>query len=257
VDGVLTDELARPDQEVLRTIGKLHQQKEQLAFITGRSRKWLADHIFPALDTNLDWSSLYCVAEHGSIKGRGPNISSWELDQDYVISEEVKDKLYKISEKQQYQGLIEWDDTKEAMGTVESVHGDPGDEVHLEKTRKALKDYAEEAKKVAEEHNKKVVISTYGVDVTSKDLSKQIGAKWVLNQASNRDQPVYVFGDSKSDLIMAETAKQLGGANEVIFFWVGDGDIPESNSFKITSASKKFAEGTKKLLEELLDKVVK
>lgn len=68
------------------------------------------------------------------------------------------------------------------MGTVEAVHGEPGDEEHLKKTRQALKAYAEEAKKIAEMHNKKVVVSTYGVDVVPPDLSKKIGAQWILEQ---------------------------------------------------------------------------
>lgn len=254
VDGVLTDELARPDQEVLRAIGRLHKKEEQVAFITGRSRKWLADNVFPALDASLDWSSLYCVAEHGAIKGKGPDINSWKLDRDFVIPEKVKKELYKISRKPEYEGLIEWDDTKESMGTVESVHGEPGDEEHLEKTRKALKDYVEEAKKVAEEHGKKVVISTYGVDVTPPDLSKKIGAKWVLNQVSDQNQNVYVFGDSKSDLVMAETAKQCG-IKEVHFFWVGDGNEPDNSpNIVLKSSAKKFASGTKEFLEELIEK---
>jgi HAD superfamily hydrolase (TIGR01484 family) len=253
VDGVLTDELARPDKEVLRTIEKLHEQKEQLAFITGRSRQWLADNVFAKLDSNQDWSGLYCVAEHGAIKGKGPNIETWKLDQNFVIPDAVKDQLYKISQKQEFKDLIEWDDTKESMGTVESVHGEPGDEEHLEKTKEALKNYAEKAKEIAEKHDKKVVVSTYGVDVTPPDLSKKIGAQWVLGQASFEQQPVYVFGDSKSDFVMAETAKECG-ADEVTFFWVGDGDIPESKSHKIQSksTSRKFAAGTKEFLQELL-----
>lgn len=53
VDGVLTDEHAQPDKEVLREIEKLYKKKEQPpAFITGRSRKWLADNIFTVLDSN-------------------------------------------------------------------------------------------------------------------------------------------------------------------------------------------------------------
>ncbi|WP_174727416.1 HAD-IIB family hydrolase [Mesobacillus harenae] len=254
VDGVLTDELARPDKDVLRSIEKLHNQKIQLAFITGRSRKWLAENVFTQLDSDQDWTSLYCVAEHGAIKGKGLDIDTWELDQDFVIPKAVKEKLFEISKKQQYQGLIEWDDTKESMGTVESVHGEPGDEEHLKKTKKALNEYADEVQKIADEYGKKVVVSTYGVDVTPPDLSKEIGAKWVFTQASFEDEPVLVFGDSKGDLIMAETAKECG-ANEVTFFWVGEGDMPESDSYDFDSkgSSEKFAAGTKQLLKGLME----
>ncbi|WP_053362846.1 HAD hydrolase family protein [Bacillus sp. FJAT-27251] len=253
VDGVLTDELARPDEEVLRLIEKLNEQEEQLAFITGRSRQWLADNVFTKLDSSLDWSGLYCVAEHGAIIGKGPNIETWTLDQDFVTPDKVKDELYHISQNQEFKGLIEWDDTKESMATVESVHGEPGDDDHLKKTSGALKKYAEKVREIAGKHDKKVVVSTYGVDVIPPDLSKKIGAIWVLGQASFKQQPVYVFGDSKSDFVIAETASGCG-ADEVTFFWVGEGDIPESESNEIQSKnpSEKFAAGTEEILKKLL-----
>ncbi|MGD6802389.1 HAD-IIB family hydrolase [Rossellomorea aquimaris] len=253
VDGVLTDEHARPSEEVLHTIEKLHKQNEQLAFITGRSRKWLADHIFSSLNQEEDWSGLFCVAEHGAIKGKGPDIDKWELDKDFVVPDEVKEELLKISQKQDYDGLIEWDHTKESMGTVESVHGDPGDEEHLKKTQKALKAYSKEAEEVADKHDKKVVVSTYGVDVVPKDLSKKIGAEWVFGQASAEGKSVYVFGDSHGDFIMAETARQCG-AEDVTFFWVGDGEPPESQDdhISIKSADGNFARGTLEVLNNLI-----
>ncbi|KKK39725.1 hypothetical protein WQ57_00010 [Mesobacillus campisalis] len=253
VDGVLTDELARPDDEVLRLIEKLNEQEEQLAFITGRSRQWLAESVFTKIDPSQDWSDLYCVAEHGAIKGKGLNIETWKLDQEFVIPDEIKDELYKVSENQEFKGLIEWDDTKESMGTVESVHGEAGDDVHLEKTREALRKYAEKAGEIAGKHNKKVVVSTYGVDVTPPNLSKKIGAKWVLAEISFEQQPVYVFGDSKSDLVMAETAIDCG-AKEVTFFWVGDGGIPKGGTHEIQSkhSTEPFAAGTKEFLKKLL-----
>jgi HAD superfamily hydrolase (TIGR01484 family) len=252
VDGVLTDEHARPNEEVLHTIEKLHKQNEQLAFITGRSRKWLEENIFSSLRKDEDWSSLYCVAEHGAIKGKGPDIHTWQLDQDFVIPDKVKDELQKISRKQEYNGLIEWDDTKESMGTVESVHGNPGDEEHLEKTRKALKAYAKEAEKVADKYSKKVVASTYGVDVVPPDLSKKVGVQWVLDQDSVKGKQLYVFGDSQGDFIMAETARQYG-AEDITFFWVGDGDPPEKKDDQITinCSSGNFAEGTKEIFKKL------
>ncbi|EDL65428.1 HAD-IIB family hydrolase [Bacillus sp. SG-1] len=252
VDGVLTDEHAQPSEKVLHIIEKLYQQNEQLAFITGRSRKWLAENIFSSLDKEEDWSRLYCVAEHGAIKGKGHDISNWQLDEDFIIQDEIKDKLQRISKKPDYKGLIEWDETKESMGTVEAVHGEPGDEEHLKKTRQALKVYAEEAKKVAEMHNKKVVVSTYGVDVVPPDLSKKIGAQWILEQHSVSEETVYVFGDSQGDFIMAETARQYG-AKDITFFWVGDGDSPEKKDDTITikSASENFAAGTEIILKKL------
>jgi HAD superfamily hydrolase (TIGR01484 family) len=253
VDGVLTDEHARPSKDVLSMIEKLHQQDEQLAFITGRSRKWLKENIFSSLNKDQDWSGLYCVAEHGAIKGKGPDIDSWDLDQDFIIPEKVNEPLKKISKKPDYDGLIEWDDTKESMGTVEAVHGDPGDEEHLEKTRKALKAYSEEAKEIADKHNKKVVVSTYGVDVVPPDLSKKVGAQWVFKQTSLDAEPVFVFGDSQGDFIMAETARQ-SGAKEVTFFWVGEGDAPETEDENITVEASKgnYAEGTEEIIKDML-----
>ncbi|WP_456272931.1 HAD hydrolase family protein [Bacillus sp. AK031] len=253
VDGVLTDEHARPSKEVLHMIEELHKQNEQIAMITGRSRKWLQENILSALNQHQDWSTLFCVAEHGAIKGIGPDIAKWNLDKQFIVQEEIKEKLRDISQKSQYKGLIEWDGTKESMGTVESVHGNPGDKEHLKQTRQALKEYAAEAKEVAGRYNKKVILSTYGVDVIPPDLSKKIGAEWVFDQASPGESPVYVFGDSPGDLVMAETAVSCGVRNAA-FYWVGEGDSPESDTMKIEtkSSSAPYAEGTKEFLSLLL-----
>ncbi|MBF0705614.1 HAD-IIB family hydrolase [Alkalihalobacillus hwajinpoensis] len=248
VDGVLTDENARPDKEVVKMIEKLATEGHILSFVTGRSRGWLSDHLFPLFDDEIDWSSLYCVSEHGAIKGRGTDISSWELDEEYVIADEVKDKLYKVSQKEQYDGLIQWDQTKESMGTVEAVHGDPGDKEHLKKTREALQEYADDVDSISSKSGNKTVVSTYGVDVIHPDLSKKIGATWIIDEIQSADK-VFVFGDSSGDMVMAVTAKEHE-LNNITFHWVGEGETPQEKNITSISSKKSYSEGTKELLEK-------
>ena len=251
VDGVLTDEHAQPDQEAVKLIEKLAKAGHILSFVTGRSRGWLGDHLFPLFDRNIDWSSLYCVSEHGAIKGRGTDISSWELDEEYVISDDVKQKLQEVSQKEQYSGLIEWDHTKESMGTVEAVHGDAGDKEHLNNTRKALREYAEDVEKISSESGNKTTVSTYGVDVIHPDLSKKIGAKWIIDEIHPSDE-VFVFGDSSGDIVMAVTARDNGFDN-ITFHWVGEGETPEEDNITSESTSHSYSEGTKEILEKHID----
>ncbi len=248
VDGVLTDENARPDKEVVKMIEKLATEGHILSFVTGRSRGWLSDHLFPLFDDEIDWSSLYCVSEHGAIKGRGTNISSWELDEEYVIADDIKDKLYKVSQKEQYDGLIQWDQTKESMGTVEAVHGDPGDKEHLKKTREALQEYAENVDSISSESGNKTVVSTYGVDVIHPDLSKKIGATWIIDEIQSADK-VFVFGDSSGDMVMAVTAREHELDN-ITFHWVGEGETPEEKNITSISSKYSYSKGTKELLEK-------
>ncbi len=252
VDGVLTDELARPDPIILEAVNNLYKRGDSIAFITGRSRTWLEEHIFSGLDPRQDWSGLYCVAEHGAIKGMGMDINHWKLDTSFVIEEDANDQLQELSKKEQYRGLIEWDETKETMGTVEAVHGDPDDRKHLKENREALKDYSEQAKEIAEAFDKKIAVSTYGVDVTPPELSKEIGAAWIFEQGFDRKQPVYVFGDSESDWVMAETAADFGAEN-ITFYWVGEGSFTgeRTERIKVQEASTPFSAGTKELLNEL------
>lgn len=248
VDGVLTDENARPDHDAVKMIEKLAEDGHVISFVTGRSRGWLGDNLFPLFRSDLDWSSLYCVSEHGAIKGRGTDISSWNLDDHYVVSDHVKEKLYNVSQKDEYNGLIQWDQTKESMGTVEAVHGDPGDKDHLNKTRQALRDYADDVESIATNSGNKTVVSTYGVDVIHPDLSKKIGAKWILEEISKPEE-VFVFGDSGGDMVMAVTARDHGLSN-ITFHWVGEGDEPHEENITTVSSSNSYSEGTKELLKK-------
>ncbi|WP_347548758.1 HAD-IIB family hydrolase [Pseudalkalibacillus hwajinpoensis] len=249
VDGVLTDENARPDKDAVALIEILAKEGHVLSFVTGRSRGWLGDYLFPLFDDNIDWSSLYCVSEHGAIKGRGTDVSSWNFDDHYDISEEVKKKLYEVSQNEKYEDLIQWDNTKEAMGTVEAVHGEPGNKEHLENTRKALREYAEEVESIANDSNNKTVVSTYGVDVIHPDLSKKIGAEWIIDEIKSAEE-VFVFGDSGGDMVMATTARDKGLSN-ITFHWVGEGDSPEEDGIKTISSSNSYSEGTIELLKKL------
>jgi len=248
VDGVLTDENARPDEDVVKLIEQLAKDEHILSFVTGRSRGWLSDHLFPLFDDDIDWSSLYCVSEHGAIKGRGTDISSWDLDEEYVISDEVKDKLYKVSQKEKYEGLIQWDQTKESMGTVEAVHGDPGDKEHLKKTRESLQEYADDVQSISSESGNKTAVSTYGVDVIHPDLSKKIGATWILDEIQSAEE-VFVFGDSSGDMVMAVTAREHELEN-ITFYWVGEGETPEEENITSISSEASYSEGTKEILEK-------
>ncbi|MBN8210730.1 HAD family phosphatase [Bacillus sp. NTK071] len=248
VDGVLTDENARPDQDSVKMIEKLAEAGHVISFVTGRSRGWLGDNLFPLFRDDLDWSSLYCVSEHGAIKGRGTDISSWNLDDHYVVTNEVKEQLYDVSQKDDYNGLIQWDQTKESMGTVEAVHGDPEDKEHLNKTRQALSDYADEIESIATNSGNKTVVSTYGVDVIHPDLSKRIGAKWILEKISKPEE-VFVFGDSGGDIVMAVTARDHGLSN-ITFHWVGEGDAPHEENITTVASSNSYSEGTKELLRK-------
>ena len=248
VDGVLTDQNARPDEDVVKMIKQLAKDGHILSFVTGRSRGWLSDYLFPLFDDEIDWSSLYCVTEHGAIKGRGTTISSWDLDEKYVISDEVKEKLYKVSQKETYEGLIQWDQTKESMGTVEAVHGDPDDKEHLKKTRESLQAYADDVESIASESGNKTVVSTYGVDVIHPDLSKKIGATWIINEIESAEE-VFVFGDSHGDMVMAVTAREHALEN-ITFYWVGEGEKPEEENVKTISSNNAYSEGTKEILEK-------
>ncbi|MCA0172808.1 HAD hydrolase family protein [Bacillus sp. RAR_GA_16] len=248
VDGVLTDENARPDQDVVKMIEQLAKDGHILSFVTGRSRGWLSDYLFPLFDDEIDWSSLYCVTEHGAIKGRGTDISSWDLEEKYVISDEVKDKLYKVSQKEKYEGLIQWDQTKESMGTVEAVHGDPGDKEHLKKTREALQEYANDVESISSESGNKIAISTYGVDVIHPDLTKKIGATWILDEIQSVEE-VFVFGDSEGDLVMAVTAREHNLTN-ITFNWVGEGETPEEDHIHSVASEASYSAGTKEILKK-------
>ncbi|WP_270180136.1 HAD-IIB family hydrolase [Alkalihalobacillus sp. CinArs1] len=250
VDGVLTDENAKPDKEAVKLVEDLAKEGNIVSFVTGRSRGWLSDNLFPLLSNDVDWSTLYCVAEHGAIKGRGTDISSWSLDTTYVIDDEVKELLYDVSKHSEFQGLIEWDDTKESMGTVEAVHGEPGDREHLRNTRKALQDYASKIESISKDSGNKTVVSTYGVDVIHPDLSKKIGAEWIISEVKHKEHnKVLVFGDSTGDMVMAVTAREQK-YEDITFHWVGEGNAPEEDRISTVSSSASFSKGTKELLKK-------
>jgi hypothetical protein len=253
VDGVVTDEHARVDVDVVRRFVALFEAGVRAAFITGRSRAWLEQHLMPALrecGADLSSPSLVFAAEMGALRRGRRTGGAWRLSPEHAVGPELRSKLIPLVEREGLEGLVEWDATKEATATFESIHRPemPG---HAQRARDALASLLPHCSALAEPYGCRAAMSTYALDVLAASLSKRVGATFAFEELrAGTDELVVVLGDSAGDLIMANAAQELDAA-QVEFHWFGRGPAPDAGSLRVVPASVPHADGTRLILQQL------
>lgn len=255
VDGVVTDEHARVDAELIAELRRLCDAAAQLAFITGRSRRWLEHQLWPELQAagfERDSMSMRFAAEMGALRRGRTSDFRWQVSSQYAVPDELRNRLRSLPERRGLSHLIEWDPTKEATSTFESLHR-PEESGFAARARDALVEVFEEARALAEQFGCRAAMSTYALDILAPTLTKRVGAEFTLSDIENASSPerIYVFGDSPGDMAMAETARDLTDAR-VRFVWVGKGNAPRSEVIEVHQPPEPHARGTLRALRSLL-----
>jgi hypothetical protein len=140
VDGILTDEFARVDLQVMRLMNKKLIGARLLGFVTGRAAPWFDSHI-ASHSGHLDSARrVPRAAETGPVLWNGPK---WRTGPAYVAPAELRATLKGLVDHPPYEGPIEWDGSEQATITAEAVHArTPG---HAAATRWALRACGERA----------------------------------------------------------------------------------------------------------------
>ena len=256
VDGVLTDEFARVDAEVIRLLVDLITRGTRVALISGRSRVWIEERIVPSLlDAATDPSAqtrlerIVIAAEMGAVCRVGVAGGEWQMDRRYRIRPELRSTLRRLCEAECFAPFLFWDGTKDVIATVEAR----ADTVQRERAFQSLVDFEATAGAIAAPYGCRAARSTYTLDVLPLDLSKEVGARFALRQMLRKGEAptVLVLGDSHGDILMATSAREAG-LERVRFVWLGEGPAPEAMGVAVCSAPLPYAHGTRRVLSALI-----
>lgn len=250
VDGVLTDQDARTDEEAIALLTELVGLGAPAALVTGRSRAWLELHILRHVQ---DAEHLSCAAEYGAVHAERLS-APWQVSGGFSVPPDLRAELRQRSLDADLAPFVEWDETKECMATVEARHGADGDATHRERTQWALDRYLDRARRLATPRGLNVLRATYAVDVTARDLTKRVGAAWAIARFTDRGadlSEIRVFGDSSGDLEMVDVARERG-AGRVAFVWLGAGPAPDQAGADVISPGARFALGAREVFAQIL-----
>jgi len=255
VDGVITDEHAQVSEPVLRSITALVANGSAVGFVTGRSRSWLEAKLLPGLaalpggSMVVEKAPLAC--EMGAVRRR-PGAPDWEVEPRFAVPTALRESLRHLPTAPSYIQLVEWDASKEATATFESIHR-PDLVGHAAQARAALADLFAVVEPLAAAAGCHAQLSTYALDVLTPGLDKSVGAAFVLHElaAEVSSAAAFVFGDSASDRLMAVTAVEHG-FEAVEFCWVGSTAPPLIERVQTRQSELPHAAGTDILLSALL-----
>ncbi len=260
VDGVLTDEHARPNDEAIALLARLAEH-HPISMVTGRGAGWLAQNILGSLSehflTSPPFGNPVCCAEYGGVLFRW-NGEVWkhEVNTDFApipgdIRTEIKKRVKNI------RGVF-FDTDKQIMVSIEAEHT-------LKKTEP---DIVTNGLTEAQEMLKAYATSTLGyrrttyvcdLIVRSKQgawMDKEYGAHQVLNRLTGTPTYAQVIGDSLSDFQMADAFLQH--QIPFTFHYVGDKNSPEllthknNGKYHLNITNKRYAEGTIEVLRSCL-----
>lgn len=255
VDGVLTDEHARVSESVLSSIISLNVSGSAVGFVTGRSRAWLEASLIPRLtalpggSTVVEKAPVAC--EMGAVRRR-PGAPDWEVEPRFAVPAALRESLRQLPKAPSFAQLVEWDASKEATATFESIHR-PDLVGHAARARAALAELFVVVEPLASAVGCRVQLSTYALDVLTPGLDKSVGAAFVLDEltAEGSCAAAFVFGDSASDRLMAVTAVERG-FDAVEFCWVGSTAPPSIARVQTRKSELPHAEGTEALLRSII-----
>lgn len=231
VDGVVTDRYARVSLPVMKEISRLSRSNGvKIAFITGRSERWVKDNILEKIPKTARKGILF-LCEFGSvIVGRKQNPVS--MPAKYVRKSKRIAKMFPT---------LKYDSTKKTMISVEGSLWAEGGEEQLAKSEKLLREM------VKGDGGFRVLRSTYAVDVLDGRVGKGRAARFALGKFGSRmrrGMRVVVLGDSRADLDMAVPG--------CIFYYVGPGKPKGGKGFRMIVTRRKFSEGALSVLKRMV-----
>jgi phosphoglycolate phosphatase-like HAD superfamily hydrolase len=249
VDGVLTDERATVPSTVLEHLVNLLRRGARIAFVTGRSTEWLEENLvrslrFLARGAGVPHEAVALAAEMGAMTRAGLE-APWSETVDFALKSSLRDELRAAFESGGHDEALLWDATKQVMVSVESRH-----ELDYALTQAALEEWFRVASGIAEAGGVVCQRSVYAVDVLRPGLTKAVGAAFGIEALREPDmRRVFVFGDTASDIAMAEAARDAGAA-EVRFVWLGAGEVIAPQGVYLDVAREPFWRGTVEVLSQ-------
>lgn len=279
IDGVLNDvgnEKVQP--EILSQLCQLIRNDQIVAFNTGRPLNWVVDNLINPL-RDIDPSLLDKVviaAEKGAVVA---SFAGGELiphiQKNYLVPDSVKTLLQEYIDQEaylncfpselrdRYRGGLAYDEDKIAMATIYIPESFKDHQARKELVDILAGDVGRKIKAdlagIAEGCGLRVDQTTIAFDIEHCATGKDLGAKVIIEHlglAADQISMAYTFGDSASDLKMAEYLHNNGYL--VMHSGVGKQVLADENSpefapdFPILEHATFFSNGTADLLRNSL-----
>lgn len=256
VDGVIThpSKKINTEPEILSHIIDKLKIDDPIALNTGRSLAWIKERVISLLYARIQNKSilknLIAVGEMGGMWLTFDNDGNANeyIDNSLSIPKPLMREIKELIESK-YSKSMFYDDTKNTMVSIEMNEGMPIDT--YKKIQKLLMDDLHQIIKASYlGKNLKIDTTTIAADVMNNHVGKGFAvhriADWLRAKKINPKQ-IFAFGDSMSDLPMAEKFHELGFSIEFVF--VGNQQIQQSKyKFPITHTTDKFEGGTLEFL---------
>jgi len=258
VDGVISNlKTKEANPQIVAEIVKRLQKKEPVALITGRSMKYLEDEVVPKIVAKIDKEILdtfFISGEFGGVSSSFENGQEAEkIDEDLSVPEALRNLVKDVTRDLE---TMFFDDTKKTMITTEMKDG-YADMTRLKEEQESLSSKFE---KLVEEFkigiNFEVVVDTIAVNIKNRNANKKNSALQVLNWLGNKNikpEKFIAFGDSNTDLEMAQAVHDKGFDVEFVFVGNKEDIVGIGTPFKITKTRESYEKGTLEFLRNAVN----
>jgi hypothetical protein len=255
IDGVVTNPVAKTfNHDVVRELAQKVQSGIVIGFNTGRSLEWSYHNVVDPLEKLVTdkekLQNLYAVGEKGASWGKYVD-GTWHAYTDVTVSvpEPLKEEIRQAVDE--YQGannssvVYELDD-KETMMTYEMRDG-----MAIEEFRQYQPEIAGVIQRSVERAGATLRVdqTQIAIDIEKPEVGKHLGARRVLDALEKEgvdfsQAHFATFGDSKSDIRMADEIHERGLPVEFVF--VGNHKDLESVSapYPVEKTQEMYDRGT-------------
>lgn len=226
VDGVITNPLEKrvTQPQILDAIIEKLKRGEPVALNTGRSLSWMMDRVINPLLEKIENKTIlrnfFAVGEKGGMwltfENNGEMIE--HRDESIKVPQELQDEVRKIIERD-YSDSMFYDGSKETMISTEMKDGHSLEE--FKSAQKKLKQKLDEL--LFQRRLKgmfKIDPTTIATDIENSHVGKHFAIERILaflKQRGIKPKQFITFGDSKSDVPMAQRLHQMGLPVQFIF----------------------------------------
>lgn len=259
VDGVIThpEQKKVTEPDILDQIIKRLEAGEPVALVTGRSLEWMVERVVEPLEQKITDKSVlgnfFAVGEKGgawlSYSADFERVEA--IDQSISVPDFLQAEIRGVIRDQFSQSMF-FDDTKRTMISTEMKDNVTVSEYEPEqlKLEKILRELLE---KYQLSDRFKVDPTRIATDVENKHVGKALGSGKVLEWLESRKikpQNFITFGDSKSDVPMAEHIHNQGFPVTLVF--VGGRKLLEGRTFAfpVVFTANECEKGTLEYLRE-------
>lgn len=258
VDGVLTDpkEKINTEPRIIDEIAKRLEIGEPVALVTGRSTDFIRERVTGLLRNRISEPAIlqnfFAVGEKGgvSISYDDKGQEEEDIDQDISVPQNLAEDVRGLIETE-FIGIMFFDDSKKTMISTEMKDGGDLDKYHqeqeslIDKMNNLVSNYGLEGKL-------EIDPTTIATDIQNKTVGKDFAARRVLEWLSEKGikpQKIIAFGDSKSDIAMAQEAQRQGFEAEMIFVGRKEDVTSLSMGFPIITTNGMYEKGALEYLQ--------